>query len=67
MSRHWGAISILWYDLLEYISLLSLRYLLAVDQKPFHVEYLDHYDRQKIPVEPTCLTVKQVFTITLYI
>jgi len=45
MSRHRGAKLFRRYELLGIISLLSLAYLLSVEQWPIQIVPLDHYDK----------------------
>jgi hypothetical protein len=44
-SRHRGAKRLCRYELLRVISLLSLKYLLFLERKFFHLKFSDHYDR----------------------
>ena len=46
MSRHRGAKQIHRYELSKFISLLSLAYLLSVNQYLFHAKILDQYNQR---------------------
>jgi uncharacterized PurR-regulated membrane protein YhhQ (DUF165 family) len=63
-NRHRGAKRLRRYLLSGVISLLSLAYLLSVEQYLFHSNILDHYDRLFISVRLVSLTVKQFLAIT---